>query len=458
MTRKIITLVSSIILLPLLLVACGSDNNVADDEFIWQWDMDGNPFEGETLTFATIWRRTAMDGIITNYVPRDRRGINIEHINFYDDIERGREQVGIQFMAGNPPTLIVGSGFVDHMNPGSDALLACWLPIIQADPEFNEEGWFMDALDAFTHNGRLTAFPASIQYRHVVINSTVPGLLEAVQGRNSLSLNDIKELHRQFSPDNSMSMLRTFDVLLAVETYIDRFFDFETGRVEFNSPEFIDLITESRELTSAAQTLGSRSVDFGNMATELENGRNYLFMLVNNYALHHFDVFDNDEIVFVNPLFYVNDEGELIVQRQPHFTFFLSASASPIEQALAWDFVKSAIITSDDNILGRSRYPAHHPIHADNQIFQVYNVLQWFMDESYPSHSWQRRPGVFSEVVFAQYAAAEAMPLRGGNFAPQVVWDTMSEILGQFHDGLITAEQAANDLQNRITLILMEMN
>jgi len=42
MTRKIITLVSLIILLPLLLVACGSDNNVADDEFIWQWDMDGN--------------------------------------------------------------------------------------------------------------------------------------------------------------------------------------------------------------------------------------------------------------------------------------------------------------------------------------------------------------------------------------------------------------------------------
>jgi len=49
------------------------------------------------------------------------------------------------------------------------------------------------------------------------------------------------------------------------------------------------------------------------------------------------------------------------------------------------------------------------------------------------------------------------MPKVDWRFAPGMIWDVLDEILGQFQDGLITAEQAAQDLQNRVTLILMEM-
>jgi mono/diheme cytochrome c family protein len=48
------------------------------------------------------------------------------------------------------------------------------------------------------------------------------------------------------------------------------------------------------------------------------------------------------------------------------------------------------------------------------------------------------------------------MPMLPLNYGSTNLWEMISETLTSFHHGLLTAEQAAEELQNRVTLYLME--
>jgi len=49
------------------------------------------------------------------------------------------------------------------------------------------------------------------------------------------------------------------------------------------------------------------------------------------------------------------------------------------------------------------------------------------------------------------------MPMASTRTLPFAIENIIDEALELFHNGLVSAEQTAADLQNRITLVLMEM-
>jgi hypothetical protein len=266
-------------------------------------------------------------------------------------------------------------------------------------------------------------------------------------------------------------MTRDFNVLMAVESNIDEFFDMETGRIEFNTPEFIDFITLARELTSLerdfAPVMLPRWLETGDRSFMAASSQRYMFRRVWAVNYESFGIFD-ENVFFTNPLPYTNRQGELLIS--PWRTFALNVGASQAQQALALDFLRFILeipgwSAQDDFFLQRLYQDATgggfaspfrggaramFETHMSRQYQERFDELGWRPIDN----DW---PQAF-ETMIARGVATRSMPMRDNRYGSELIHTAVIEILHQFHDGLITAEQAANDLQNRVTLIIMEMD
>ena len=73
-------------------------------------------------------------------------------------------------------------------------------------------------------------------------------------------------------------------------------------------------------------------------------------------------------------------------------------------------------------------------------------------------HGW-RLAGSWDDagsVIIAHMETAGGLPMARVFYAPRAVHDLMFDALHQFHKGLISAERAAQDMQNGVALAALE--
>ena len=467
------------VLAVVFLSACG-DIEVPDEPFVWPESTGGrSPFYDETLTIMSTWDIRNFRRFAEEYELRNP-GVVIEFvalgsINTFEELEVIREQVGLELMGGTAPILIEGS-LVDYLNPMTAQHFSDWRPIMHTDPNFHEDDWFMDAFDALSRDGGMMAFP--IQYdswagnTFILANSMIPGLAEEFERRRSISLTEMMEIHSRKSASHpNMYIMRDFDALVAVAYYIDNFFDYETGRVDFASSEFIDLITRAREATSPNREFGAYQHVIHRLSGGALRGfmtyesHRYFFRRAYTFEYDIFSIFD-EGMPFVNPLLYVTENDELLIR--PESTMVLNATATNTQQALALDFLRFTLEAprhaSDDTVLhGMFSAPTWN-LNSPNRHHARLLLTNTFISSIHPQwgrYNWRLKDTNLLrnvEVIESYIEAADTMPMRRSHQIPEVVGEAIWEIVHQFHDGLITAEAAANDLQNRVTLILMEMD
>ena len=449
-------------------VACDAYGRRGDNGFVLDWSAE-NPFYGETLTLGVVHQVFNYEAFARAYM-RINPGVTIEIINygrFYNfNEEEITTQVGVQMMTGTAPDLIYGA-LVDHRNPNTIQLLSDWFSVMNAHPGFFEDEWDMNAFNAMSADGRLYAFTSDYVFRYVVANSQIPGLVEAFSQHDSISLVDMIEMHRQFAPqDGSMFLLSEMDVSHAVRANLHYFLDLESGVASFDNREFIDLITWARDNTPPMSIRRHLQVEdfsdgMGNREAELFLSPHYLFRYIPNYFVEYFSVFETDTI-FLNPLPLVSVDGELLTWSEHNYV--LNAGATPTQQLLALDFMMFMRNPGDISLwMSNPRYIGF--VSTNN------SYLRFRAEHRFPNMMTQNFTGPFAitphqmsvsleeavNIFYDEKMQISEMPKTIWDFAPRVVFDALDEILGQFQDGLITAEQAANDLQNRLTLILMEM-
>ena len=463
------------VLAAVILTACG---NEPDGPFEWPESIDGerSPFYGETLTVG-VWHSLNMWESLSNAIELRNPGVTIEIVDISGgavdyDIEAVREEMSLLLMGGNAPVLM-DAALVDYLNPATRPLFADWLPVMEADPSFNEDDWFMNVFYSITKDGRLLGLPMTFDAMqgnsYFAFNASVPGLAEEWAGRQGISWQELIEIYDRVSPNlaSPMYLSRNFDVLIAVECAIYDFLDWETGRVEFNTPEFIALITRARELTSPLRVFGGTPIGWNPdryyRANIAELAERYMFRRV--WTIHYdaFGIF-HEAPPFGHPIPWTNRQGELMVL--PNVTFALNAGATNAEQALAFELLRTLLEIPAEGpryyriMRGFSEWfgffsSPHRTGTEFIMLIQPNWIMQSFRDiYGVPADGW---PLAFDAMI-ARDAATKSMPMRDRRFGPFAVRDAVREILEQFHEGLITAEQAANDLQNRVTLIIMEMD
>jgi len=417
---------------------------------------DRSLFAGETLTIATTRR-----GTISPYVNQYRAAnldINIEIICFREEIDNGnlsrvREQLGDLLLAGNGSVLIDG-WIIDYLDPRLSHHFIDWFPIMEADPDFNEADWFMNVFHASAVEDRLLAFPTKFSYRTASANTTVPYLAEALMTKDSVTLLELMELQQQLQADTPFYIGHCFDSSMFFQYHSHDFFNFETGWVDFDNQQFINAITHAKEATRSNKNFGWRG-GYNNIhpRTVEPLTEQFLFDLPIFNMVNVFLDFDPDyPFRHLTPL--TNDQEELMVTIWQSFA--LSAHASPVEQAIAWDFIKF-IMNPDHQGFGQRTLM----IPTNRDLFS-YGMKQQAPEsaEIIISLGWQI--GDEDEAIERAIARVNEivnMPMTtiGRRAFPYSIYDMVFEVLEHFHEGNITAQQAAQELQYRVTLAMEEM-
>jgi len=382
-------------------------------------------------------------------------GVTIEINNFDADWERFMEQIPIQLMAGTADDLIDTMG-INRMDPSTTALLADWFPVMRADPNFNESDYYMNVFNAVAKDGRLFVFPITFSFDMISANNTIPGLAEAFRGLDTISSGDMQALYRRFPTDNPLFLHDNHDAMTSTIWSIDSFLDFENRTSYFNTPEFIEFITEAEQMTNPEKMFfgGTGSWTWHSPEILEEQSQRYYFRQSIPQSFQFLLPFE-DELLFGGHVPFTNEQGQVWIT--PLLSYALNGRSSPEVQALAWDFLRF--------MQDPSHFEGQHWVYTLVPVYRplLHSLLQWelpgrlnYFEEEY---GW-RLTGSEDQAIAGVITAFDTilqMPMSDTLFANNTVTGIISEVMHQFNDGLLTAEQAADELHNRITLALLEL-
>ena len=453
--------IATLLIVALILATVGCKSaNVADNENTPELEHMVSPdrtlFVGETLTIAEMFNTRELRFVANKYM-RENPGVTIEVIDYFGDYERDghllevQKLIASQLMAGSGPVLIEAA-LADYLDPRSATFFCDWYPVMAADPGFGEEDWFMNVFHAVSVNGRLTAFPIHFIYSFIAANSTIPGLPEAMAGKDGITMSEMMELHREMQGETAYSFEPFFDLTWIRELYIDSFINLETGWVDINNERFIELITYAERITD--RDISGSIHSSGYQRTEASWSERYFFYITNPIQYQHLVDFE-ESLLFSGNTPLVNDLGELVMY--PTQGYILSVNATPTEQALAWDFLKFMMEPDNYQI---SYYGSMQPTNR--------NILRFTVEEKLPSdirdNNW-RLTGTANEAaedLIAKMTAFGEMPMHNMRSLPDAIIGmpagVFPEAMRQFQDGLVSAEQTALNLQNQVELVLMEIS
>jgi len=364
----------------------------------------------------------------------------------------------MELMAGTAPTMVEIIG-LDWMDLRTNRLFADWMPIMRADPDFNEDDYFMEIIEMIKTNagGRLVIYPTMFSMRMFAANTAIPGLAEAVAQLPVLTSADLIRLNHEFNPDGHFYISPSFSPGAVTIMNINNFLDMENLVADFDNPEFVEMITEALEFT-CRETFRNPFFPTGFMnppQLEMARSQRFLFSEGHSGTLQFF--FNDDDALFSTPRPFANSAGSPLVAPAPAMQFAITAGATPIQQALAWDFMRF-IQTPREGFMPLFSYqPVYRPMtlfHLESQIPVVLDVLRGRIigEASDPQY-------LIAEIYEALNRFTELPPSPSSALDSISLIETIiTETLRYFEDGLITAQAAAELIQNRVTIALMEMD
>jgi len=342
--------------------------------------------------------------------------------------------------------------------------------LIDACMHTNREDFFTNAFNLYTVNEGLYAFPLAFSFHHIAINSLLPQ--EFINTFNSMDAITQAELMSMYldlqqidSNDfNTLVIANSFSGLFPnniLTLGVNDFVDFD-GRVShLNSNRFVALL-DSIKRTSVAQGfleyLGNTLSNFSNQRERVRLSQDFMFICDDFVHNSLYVFFESSASYFLYHIPLTNNYEELYVNRYMSMLAYIISSSG--NETLAWDFLRHliapAIILNDDHrtwTTGNISIP----------IKQSYLEPSFFAQLDYSS-GWLSRYFVGMREAGAErderiqqaldrLIALTEMPVAT---IPLVPISIIEEDFSLLLDGVITAEDAALRMHNRISLWLIE--
>ena len=196
----------------------------------------------ETITLACQYLDWNARKLIINF-NRSHDSVRIElqdysEYNTEDDYEAGLTKLRTEMLAGNCPDIIDLSG-MPAKQLAAKGMLADLYPMIDADPELKREDFFPAVLAAMENNGKLFSTVSSFEVISAIGASKIVGSEPGWTYKDLMdALQEMPEGTTVFSTGETR-----YDILqLCLMLDMDHYVDWNTGKVSFDSPEFIDLL------------------------------------------------------------------------------------------------------------------------------------------------------------------------------------------------------------------------
>lgn len=379
-------------------------------------------------------------------------------INSYSgEMVKYMTQVPASLMAGNADDILDGFG-VSFQNPSTVKLLADFYPLMQADQSFNEDDYFTNVFKALEYKGGLYIFPISFTYNLVAVNNRVQGnLRDKFSQYSHLNSFDLMDIYKSMQAENDSNIAGyylhdSFDVNNAFYSLKDSFIDVENKTCDFNNERFINFLNEAKSITDPEKEyLYSNNGIVYSQENEEARSNKYLFQIFSADSFQYILEFE-EGMPFGDPVPFTNGHGQINIT--PLKNFCINGNSENKE--LAWEFLK--FMADGEDTDSSEGYPFIPPIPVNKKVLTDRYMIEVpkRINGYEKDFGWHIKGDLetASKKVISLTNEFNNMPMYFYNdFGLNGL---ISDPLAQFNDGQMTAEQIASELQNKMSLYLME--
>jgi len=416
--------------------------------------FDRDQFYGETLTVSVLSRYRNFIMRFADAFMWQNPGVTVELISFGDNLSRALEETSAGLASGTAPVLMESV----LVNSRHTHYFEDWLRFIDTTPDFNNDNYFMNVFDAAILNDSLYEFPLTFTFGMVAANRTIPGLTQTMEMYgDGITMSQLMELRNLMHfTGNPMYLWYNFDVNHGLWGYLQNFFNLETRMVDFNNQRFIDFISYAREATRPDMMFDSFNDLFHgtpssvhwmgaiNVECEEECSQSFLFRYMAMNRNYDF-AGQIDDVLFTGATPIVSDQGDLIIT--PMRTHVLNAGATPVQQALAWDFMQFLVSAEGHRIVEGMGLPMLS-VNRETARFTVErNWPSW--DARHSSIGIRISGTTGNEAIqntIERLIALGDMPMILAQTLPYYAYGTLRD----FHYGAVSAEETAQLIQEQV--------
>ena len=369
--------------------------------------------------------------------------VNIEFVGSTEDDENYIEKLRVQLMSGNVADLI-DTKVLSYYSIAKSGLFEDLYPYIEKDSSFNLDNYYINVLETMEYDDELYTLLGGVAFPYVRLNTSVTDALGFnLENRDSISFSEIYELYsgaieRGIVDKDSFTLSHYLDqTVFNMSAYTD-YIDEKNNIADFNSAKFVTYLNQINGINwdldpSLQWTAASR-----------QN-----FLPDDELLLYALSMFANksDTIAFKpsksasRPLYLETENGKRVFQLSD-FNSLVIASDSPNKE-LAWEFIKFLVEEKDlsDAVVGENYMDYGIPINKTNAKQLLYKSLADFdnKDEIYTQiNEWVNSIDTYSFI---------------GNLE---LVNAFESITKEFYEGRITAEDCAQQMQNRAEIYLKE--
>ena len=403
---------------------------------------------------------------------REAQGLDFSiELTTYDiaQAEEQRLRLGTMLMAGQGYDLI----FLNHRHPlwsyGQSGFFEDIFTLMDQNPTTHRDDFFSNILDAFTVNGALYVFPFNFGFEYVGINASLPtAFIDAFLQLDSISYTQALQMYLDLQAGyaDEMEHLKLADAasfifpLHMLWNISSGFIDFVQGISRLNTPDFVltlELLQQMYVDNPPPQVVYTG----GSIQTLLDPQRNpaqYVFSVLSAFPGSLYALFPPESSHFLHYIPLADESGRPILLNMSHQPTQMVSIAQGPHSALAWEFVQHLIpaFTATANTPprpGRTIDPTmsmYTPIVRSLFHEHFTTVFQTYQER------WGVRPMRFPErqdAALERLLAYNQMPIVP---IPWVPTELLSTSLERLMQGVISPQEAAQQMHNAVSLWLIE--
>ena len=408
----------------------------------------------------------------------------------WDDFWERGTGIRTRLMAGLAPDIIMMQNLWSYNIHAltRSGFLQDFYVLMDACPRTSRDEFFLNVLQAYEvlgRQGELYVFPVNFGFNYMGINSNIPQeFIDRVGGKSSISAMEIFEIYMDLIdryPGEFDHMLpgmpaRIDRPISFLESMMGDFIDFSARSSNLTDPQFINILETMRSIFT------NHSDEYGFISIGLGGGHSSSFFLQNRLgetvfhaqynltnAIHAF--FSTENVHFLHFMPFADSQGRLGINPNWYASTVSATAAisSTADGQVAWEFVR-AMVGAFADPQGRALLTpqgwelsdlGHNslltPIIRD--MFREHARRAMDFRLSMPGEMWvgidtpAARPAAI-ERALDEMAALNEMPMV--LIRKAIPHSLFEEPLEQFMLGLITAEAAAQRMQNTVALWLIE--
>ncbi len=377
-----------------------------------------------------------------------------EKYSTMEDYMAGYAQLNNDIISGGMPDILLADMNMQVENYASKGLIADVGALIAKDEELSQKEFMQNVFDAFKVNGKLYYVIPSFNVRTMIAKKSIVG------DRNTWTMKDMQELVAKM-PEGATGigdMTRTSFFYTMLQYCGSDFIDVSTGKCNFESPDFINMLKYAAELPEEFNE-DYWGEDYW-MSYESQY-RDNKTLAMQCYIGSARDMVRNINGSFGEEISYIgfpteSGKGSVITANQK---FALSAKSKNLEGA--WEFVRYyltdeyqkkmewALPVSKDAFMENAKAAMQNPYYLDENGEKVeYEDTFYFNNEEIPLENLSQEQ-VDQFVSFVESVDKQS-------YYNEAIQNIVLEESAAFFEGQKSAENVANIIQSRIQVYVNE--